>query len=120
MMPPAAFCRQLTGPTPQAHHGEVTKDRGSWGADLTRPSVKGAWFLSRDCPLFRPDISPVGANFASVMQCRWSLLPAVGRCCCCQCCCQPTSAPPTLARVHPCPAALPHRTDCCRPIRRRE
>ena len=33
---------------------------------------------------FRPDISPVGADRASVMRCRRSLLPAVGRCCCCQ------------------------------------
>ena len=36
--------------------------------------------------LFRPDISQVGADRASVM--RWSLLVAVG-CCCCHRCCQP-------------------------------
>jgi len=83
-----ASCRQRTRPHSPSHHGEVTKDRGSWGADLARPSVKGAWFLSRDCPLFRPGISPVGANLASVMHCRRSLLPAAGRCGCCHRCCQ--------------------------------
>ena len=35
-----------------------------------------------DCPLFRPDISPVGADCASVMRCHRSLLLVVGRCCC--------------------------------------
>jgi hypothetical protein len=35
-----------------SHHGEVTRDRGSWGADLARPPDKGAWFLSQDSPIF--------------------------------------------------------------------
>jgi hypothetical protein len=48
-MPPAA---SVLAAAP-SHHGEVTKDRGSWGADLARPPDKGAWFLSQDCPLFR-------------------------------------------------------------------
>src|SRR5690349_13294486 len=41
-----------------------------------------------ELPLFRPDLSPVGVNRASVMRCgRW-LLPAGGHCCCCchRCC----------------------------------
>jgi hypothetical protein len=38
--------------------------------------------------LFRPDISPVGANRARVMRCRQSLMTAVGCCCCCHRCCQ--------------------------------
>ena len=37
-----------------------------------------------DLPFFRPDISPVGSDRASVMRCRRSLLSAGGCCCCCQ------------------------------------
>src|SRR5215469_1497102 len=84
-----ASCRQRTRPHSPSHHGEVTKDRGSWGADLARPSEKGAWFLSRDCPLFRPDISAVVVNLASVLRRRRSPLPAVGSCGSCHRCCQP-------------------------------
>ena len=45
--------------------------------------------LGQDLPLFRPDISPVGVDPASVMRCCRSLLPVVGCCCCCHRCCQP-------------------------------
>ncbi len=38
--------------------------------------------------LFRPGISQVGADRASVTRCRRSLPLAVGRCCCCHRCCQ--------------------------------
>jgi hypothetical protein len=37
---------------------------------------------------FRPDISPVGVDRASVMRRHQSLLSAVGCCCCCHRCCQ--------------------------------
>ena len=45
--------------------------------------------LILDRLLFRPDISPDGADRASVIGCRRSLMPAVGCCCCCHRCCQP-------------------------------
>jgi hypothetical protein len=68
---------------------------------------RGAAALIPDRLLFRPDISPVGANRASVMRCWRSLLAAVGCCCCCHRCCQPlvlfpswkVSLVPRLARV---------------------
>ena len=41
-----------------------------------------------DLLLFRPDISPVGTDRASVMRCRRSLALAVGCCCSCHRCCQ--------------------------------
>jgi hypothetical protein len=44
-----------------------------------------ALFLAR--PFFRPDISQLGADLGSVMRYCWSLLSAVGRCCCCHRCC---------------------------------
>ena len=44
--------------------------------------------------LFRPDISQVGADRASVMGCRRSLRVAVGRCCCFHRCCHPCWAWP--------------------------
>jgi len=50
---------------------------------------RGAAALIPDRLLFRPDISPVGADRASVMRCRRSLLVAVRCCCCCHRCCQP-------------------------------
>jgi hypothetical protein len=53
--------------------------------------VLGGTALSNDLPLFRPAISPVGADRASVMRCRRSLLAAGGRRCCCHRCCQPGS-----------------------------
>ena len=67
-----------------------------------------------DRPFFRPDISPVGADRASVMRCRRSLLLAGGCCCCCHRCCQaagPSCSPsPRLlpgAVTAPCPAQAP-------------
>jgi len=51
--------------------------------------VLGGAAPSNDCPLFRPDISPVGANRPSVMRCGRSLLVVTGRCCCCHGCCHP-------------------------------
>jgi hypothetical protein len=52
---------------------------------LSRSSARrGARHRSADLPLFRPDISPVGADSASVMRCRRSLLVAGGCCRCCQ------------------------------------
>ena len=64
-----------------------------------------------DEPLFRPDISQVGADRASVMRCRRSLLSAGGCCCCCHRCCQrlvlfPISKVPG-AWTAPCPAQAP-------------
>ena len=52
-----------------------------------------------DLPLFRPDISPVGAERASVMRCRRSLLSAVGCCCCCHRCCQPGPVPVSMVSL---------------------
>ena len=49
----------------------------------------GALTLILDRLLFRPDISLVGTDRASVMRRGRSLLVAVGCCCCCQRCCQP-------------------------------
>ena len=49
-----------------------------------RGSQRGSRALILDRLLFRPDISTVGADRASVTRCRWSLLLAGGRCCCCQ------------------------------------
>src|SRR6266566_4254236 len=46
--------------------------------------VLGGGATSNNHPFFRPDISRVGADRASVMRCRWSLLLASGCCCCCQ------------------------------------
>ena len=97
---------------------------------------------SNDLPLFRPGISPVGVNRASVMRCPgaaacgWSLP-------CCHRCCHPRrqrlgdhatdlrvvrepdirpglSAPPGTFPPAPgaCVPPLPHRTDWCRSIRR--
>ena len=43
---------------------------------------------TRQPSTFRSDISQVGADRASVMRCRRSLLLAVGCCCCCHRCCQ--------------------------------
>ena len=58
---------------------------------------------------FRPDISPVGANLASVMHWRRPLLPAVGRCCCGHCCYQPRPhLPPWLGSF---PGPLKRRED---------
>jgi hypothetical protein len=51
----------------------------------------GALALILDRLLFRPDISPVGADRASVMRCGRLLALADGRCCCCHRCCQPRS-----------------------------
>src|SRR5690348_14295888 len=48
--------------------------------------VLGGPASSHDRPFFRPDISPVGADRASVMRCRRSLLLAGGCCCCHRCC----------------------------------
>jgi hypothetical protein len=57
---------------------------------------------SHDRPFFRPDISQVATDRASVMRCRWSSALAVGRCCCCHRCCQPGAGPPVVSRPVPC------------------
>ena len=44
----------------------------------------------------------VAADRASVMRCRRSLAPAVGRCCCCHRCCQSGAGPPVASRPEPC------------------
>jgi hypothetical protein len=49
---------------------------------------RGGTALIPDRLLFRPDISPVGANRTRVMRCRQSPMTAVGCCCCCLGCCQ--------------------------------
>jgi hypothetical protein len=62
--------------------------------------------------LFRPDISQVAADRASVVRCRRSLALAVGRCCCCHRCCQRGAGPPVASRPAPCrgwPASGPGR-----------
>ena len=50
------------------------------------------WCASADLPLFRPDISPVGMDRASIMRCHRSLMLAIGRRCCCHPYCQPRVA----------------------------
>jgi hypothetical protein len=74
---------------------------------------------SHDRPFFRPDISPVGADRASVMRCRRSLVSAVGRCCCCHRCCQPLvlCPSPKSPRRRDCALSSPGPSpepDCCR------
>jgi hypothetical protein len=82
---------------------------------LRRRRVGPRWLIARylhgGLPLFRPDISPVGADHARVMRCCRSLLAAVGRCC------HPrdTSATWVLG-----PRPSPRRTHCCRLFAGRE
>ncbi len=47
--------------------------------------------FSVERPLFRPDISQVATDRASVVRCCRSLPLAIGRCCCCHRCCQARS-----------------------------
>jgi hypothetical protein len=61
---------------------------------------RGGTALIRDRLLFRPGISQVGVDRASVMRCRRSLLVAGGCCRCCHCCCQlPWNLPMTARTV---------------------
>ena len=53
-----------------------------------RSQVLGGVAPSHDRPFFRPDISQVGKNRASVLGCCRSLTPAVGCCGCSHRCCQ--------------------------------
>ncbi len=53
-----------------------------------RPEPTVVLLLTRRPSVFRPDISPVGANRARVMRCWRSLVLAAGCCCCCHRCCQ--------------------------------
>ena len=65
-----------------------------------------------DLPLFRPDISQVATDRASVLRCRRSLPLADGRCCCCHRCCQLGVGRPVASRPAPCrgwPASGPGR-----------
>jgi hypothetical protein len=81
----------------------------SRGHDSAARSIEGT---GRDLPLFRPDISQVGADRASVMRCRRSLPLAVGRCCCCHRCCQLGADRRVASRPAPCrgwPASGPGR-----------
>ena len=71
--------------------------------------------FAQDLPLFRPDISPVGRNRASVVRCRWWLMSAVGCCCRCHRCCQrlvlvPISGVFPALVTAPCPSQAPPRT----------
>ena len=97
----------------QARSRAVMRRPGSrWSGAVERPSA------------FRPGICQVGADRASVVRCRRSLLVAVGRCCCCHRCCHPRDA--TAPGYLPRPAVVlvrrpfPHRTDCWRSTRQRE
>src|SRR5436190_22662092 len=63
-------------------HGVVRLDwLPAWLPESEGPPDR---FAAVDCPLFRPDISPVGADRASVTRCRRSLAVAGSCCCCCQ------------------------------------
>jgi hypothetical protein len=79
------------------------------------PSSSPPGLLQRrdlDLPLFRPDISPVAMDRASVMRCRRSLPLAVVRCCCCHRCCQLAADCPVASRPARCrgwPASGPGR-----------
>jgi hypothetical protein len=85
----------------------------SSGLATVLATVTAPWLIP-DC--FRPDISPVGADHASVMRCCRSLLLAAGRCCCCHRCCQPhrtagipapwSSSPPADRRRHTGPGCV--------------
>jgi hypothetical protein len=50
---------------------------------------------------FRPGISLVSADRASVLRCRRSMLLAGGRCCCCHSCCQLSGGYPVASRPGP-------------------
>ena len=68
-----------------AHSGEHSC--APWFSSPRRPGARWSGAVARPSVL-RPDISPVGADRASVMRCRWALLLASGCCCCCHRCCQ--------------------------------
>ncbi len=55
---------------------------------------------------FRPDISQVAADRASVLGCHRSLPLAVGRCCCCHRCCQLSPSRPVASRPGCCASLL--------------
>ena len=65
-----------------------TRCEVSWSQSRSQEPDGSEVWANADRPFFRPDICPVGTDRASVTRCRWSLLVAVGRCCCCHRCCQ--------------------------------
>jgi hypothetical protein len=93
------------GPVP----GELPPGGPSRAGGAVSPGWPGGSITSRaDLPFFRPDISPVGVDRASVMRCRRLLLVAVGGCCCCYRCCQPLVLFP-ISTVSPAPRPRPRR-----------
>ena len=84
----------IQGPSPDLTTSGV---RSLGDLDYVRQVRLPGFGPSRDRLLFRPDISQVGADRASVMRCHRSLLVAVGCCCCYHCCCQPLVLHPGLA-----------------------
>ena len=76
-------------------HGSVMRRPGSrWDGAVQRPSA------------FQAGHIPVGADRASVVRCRWSLLSAGGCCCCCHRCCQPLVLVPFSEVSRRCDSAL--------------
>jgi hypothetical protein len=82
--------------TSRGHRPVMRRPGSQWSGAVSRPSA------------FRPDISQVATDRASVVRCRWSLPLAVG----CYCCCQLGAGRPVESRPAPCrgwPASGPGR-----------
>jgi hypothetical protein len=87
-----------SGASPTSFPHTVSLGIGQIAADKAAEQPTSETVSSRECPLMtlvnctliarrpsaKPDISPVGADRARVMRCRWSLMLAGGRCRCCQ------------------------------------